>query len=37
VAECVLEHLAETRRNPNTRTAYMNVLADFLAFAPVAA
>lgn len=35
-AERFLEYFAATIRNGNTRAAYMNAVADFLAFAPVA-
>jgi hypothetical protein len=35
--ERLIEFFAATIRNANTRTAYMNAVADFLAFAPVAA
>lgn len=34
--ERFLEYFAATIRNPNTRAAYMNGVADFLRFAPVA-
>ena len=34
--ERFLEYFAATIRNPNTRAAYMNAVADFLRFAPVA-
>jgi site-specific recombinase XerD len=34
--ERFLEFFAATIRNPNTRAAYMNAVADFLRFAPVA-
>jgi integrase/recombinase XerC len=35
--ERFVEYFAATIRNANTRAAYMNAVADFLAFAPVAA
>ena len=35
-AERFLEFFAATIRNPNTRAAYMNAVADFLRFEPVA-
>jgi len=35
-AERFLEYFAATIRNPNTRAAYMNAVADFLRFEPVA-
>lgn len=34
--ERFVEYFAATIRNPNTRAAYMNAVADFLRFAPVA-
>lgn len=35
--ERFIEFFAATLRNANTRAAYMHAVADFLAFAPVAA
>ena len=35
-AERFIEYFAATIRNPNTRAAYMNAVADFLRFEPVA-